>query len=125
MTELTLTAIFEEVEEGGFIGYVAELPGANTQGETLDEVRENLSGAIELILNFNREEFEKDFFDQRESYSGDHDLARCLVAHLTVQLTGFDRDLNFFFCSFNTISPASILQFLFKVAQAADGCNFF
>ena len=50
MTELTLTAIFEQAEEGGFIGYVAELPGANTQGETLEEVRENLSEAIELIL---------------------------------------------------------------------------
>ena len=61
MTELTLTAVFEEVEEGGFIGYVAELPGANTQGETLDEVRENLREAIELILNANREEFEKTF----------------------------------------------------------------
>lgn len=61
MTELTLTAIFEEAEEGGFIGYVAELPGANTQGETLEEVRENLSEAIELILNANREEFEKNF----------------------------------------------------------------
>ena len=61
MTELTLTAIFEEAEEGGFIGYVAELPGANTQGETLEEVRENLSEAIELILNLNREEFEKNF----------------------------------------------------------------
>jgi predicted RNase H-like HicB family nuclease len=36
-----MTAIFEEVEEGSFIGYVAELPGANTQGETLEEVREN------------------------------------------------------------------------------------
>jgi predicted RNase H-like HicB family nuclease len=61
MTELTLTAIFEEAEEGGFIGYVAELPGANTQGETLEEVRENLNEAIELILNSNREEFEKSF----------------------------------------------------------------
>ena len=61
MTELTLTAVFEEVEEGGFIGYVAELPGANTQGETLEEVRENLREAIELILNANREEFEKTF----------------------------------------------------------------
>ena len=61
MTELTLTTIFEEAEEGGFIGYVAELPGANTQGETLEEVRENLSEAIELILNSNREEFEKNF----------------------------------------------------------------
>ncbi|HKG45405.1 MAG TPA: type II toxin-antitoxin system HicB family antitoxin [Pyrinomonadaceae bacterium] len=42
MSELTLTAIFEEAEEGGFMGYVAELPGANTQGETLEETRENL-----------------------------------------------------------------------------------
>jgi predicted RNase H-like HicB family nuclease len=50
MTELILTPIFEEVEEGGFVGYVAELPGANTQGETLEEVRQNLSEAIELIL---------------------------------------------------------------------------
>ena len=61
MTELTLTAIFEEAEEGGYIGYVAELPGANSQGETLEEVRENLSEALELILNANREEFDKNF----------------------------------------------------------------
>ncbi len=59
MTELTLTAVFEEAEEGGYIGYVAELPGANTQGETLEEVRENLCEAIQLILNANREEFER------------------------------------------------------------------
>jgi predicted RNase H-like HicB family nuclease len=61
MTELTLTAIFEEAEEGGYIGYIAELPGANTQGESLEEVRENLGQAIELILNSNRDEFEKNF----------------------------------------------------------------
>ena len=61
MTELTLTAIFEEVEEGGYIAYIAELPGANTQGESLEEVRENLGQAIELILNSNRDEFEKNF----------------------------------------------------------------
>ena len=66
MTELTLTAIFEEADEGGFIGYVAELPGANTQGETLEEVRENLSEAIELILTSNREEFEKNFTSNRK-----------------------------------------------------------
>jgi predicted RNase H-like HicB family nuclease len=59
MTEQTLTAIYEEAEEGGYIGYVAELPGANTQGETLEETRENLSEAIQLILETNREEFEK------------------------------------------------------------------
>ena len=66
MTELTLTAIFEEADEGGFIGYVAELPGANTQGETLEEVRENLSEAIELILTSNREQFEKNFTSNRK-----------------------------------------------------------
>ena len=59
MTELTLTAIYEEAEEGGYIGYVAELPGANTQGETLAEVRENLREAVQLILEVRREETEK------------------------------------------------------------------
>ncbi len=47
--------------DSGFIGYIAELPGTNTQGETLEEVRENLSEAIELILSSNREQFEKTF----------------------------------------------------------------
>lgn len=61
MIELTLTAIYEEAEENGFTGYIAELPGANTQGETLEEVRENLSEAVELILNANREETERRF----------------------------------------------------------------
>ena len=55
MTELTLTTVFEEAEEGGYIGYVAELPGANTQGETLEEARENLKDALELMLEVNRE----------------------------------------------------------------------
>ena len=59
MTELTLTTVFEEAEEGGYIGYVAELPGANTQGETIEEARENLGEAIQLILEANREQFEK------------------------------------------------------------------
>ena len=59
MTEITLTKIFEEADEGGYVGYVAELPGANTQGETLEEVRENLSEAVESILNSNREQSEK------------------------------------------------------------------
>lgn len=57
--EITLTAIFEEAEEGGYIGYIAELPGANTQGETIDEVRENLKEAVEMILEANREESER------------------------------------------------------------------
>lgn len=61
MTELTFTAIYEEAEEGGYIGYVAELPGVNSQGETMAEVRENLSEAMQLVLEANRELFEKRF----------------------------------------------------------------
>jgi predicted RNase H-like HicB family nuclease len=59
MTELTLTSIYEEASEGGYIGYVAELPGANTQGETLEEVRENLIDAVQMLLEANREEAER------------------------------------------------------------------
>lgn len=50
MDEIRYTAIYEEVEEGRYISYVAELPGANTQGETLEETRENLRNAVELLL---------------------------------------------------------------------------
>ena len=48
-----LTAVFEKVPEG-YIGFVEELPGANTQGATLEEVRANLNEAVELILEANR-----------------------------------------------------------------------
>ena len=58
MDEIRYTAIYEEAEEGGFIGYVAELPGANTQGETLEETRENLKNAVELLLECYRDEAE-------------------------------------------------------------------
>jgi predicted RNase H-like HicB family nuclease len=48
------TAVFRKVPEG-YIGFVEELPGANTQGETLEEARANLREAIEMILEANRE----------------------------------------------------------------------
>jgi predicted RNase H-like HicB family nuclease len=47
--------VFEPAEEGGFTAFVEELPGAISQGETLDEARENLKDAIQLILEVNRE----------------------------------------------------------------------
>lgn len=59
MNQLKFTAIYEEAEEGGYIGYVAELPGANTQGETMEEVRENLKEAVQMLLECYREEAEK------------------------------------------------------------------
>lgn len=48
------TAVFRKVPEG-YVGYVEELPGANTQGSTLDEARENLEEAIVMVLEANRE----------------------------------------------------------------------
>ena len=49
-----LTAVLEK-SPYGYIGYVQELPGANTQGKTLAEVKANLIEAIELVLQANRE----------------------------------------------------------------------
>ena len=56
--ESTFTAIFEKADDW-YIGYVEELPGANSQGRTLEEARENLHEAIELIIISNRELAEK------------------------------------------------------------------
>jgi len=50
---MELTAIFRKVP-GGYVGFVEELPGANTQGRTLAETRRNLSEAVELVLGANR-----------------------------------------------------------------------
>ncbi len=50
---MQLTAVFQKVPEG-YIGFVEELPGANTQGATLEEARENLAEAVELVLDANR-----------------------------------------------------------------------
>ncbi|MFH1635044.1 MAG: type II toxin-antitoxin system HicB family antitoxin [Chloroflexota bacterium] len=52
--EEKFTGVFEQVGEW-WIGYVEELPGANTQGKTLDEARENLQEATQLIIEANRE----------------------------------------------------------------------
>ena len=51
--KVKLTAVFEKVDSG-YIGYVEELPGANTQGRTLDETKRNLREAIGLVLVANR-----------------------------------------------------------------------
>ena len=50
---MQLTAVFRKVPEG-YIGFVEELPGANTQGASLEEVRANLAEAVDLVLDANR-----------------------------------------------------------------------
>jgi predicted RNase H-like HicB family nuclease len=51
--DMKLTAVYLKVPEG-YIGFVEELPGANTQGETLEEAKANLEEAINLVLEANR-----------------------------------------------------------------------
>ena len=50
---MQFTAVFKQVPEG-YIAFVEELPGANTQGATLEEARENLKEAVTLVLEANR-----------------------------------------------------------------------
>lgn len=50
---MNLTAVFLKVPEG-YVGFVEELPGANTQGATLEEARTNLEEAVALVLEANR-----------------------------------------------------------------------
>lgn len=68
---MKLTAVFQKVPEG-YIAFVEELTGANTQGHTLEEARANLIEAITLVIEANRflaeeslrgSEFIKETFD--------------------------------------------------------------
>jgi len=57
LMEIKFTAVYEEISKedgGGYVAYVEEIPGAITQGETIDEARENLRDAVELLLEANR-----------------------------------------------------------------------
>jgi len=54
MAEMKLTAVYMKVPEG-YVGFVEELPGANTQGESLEEARANLEEAVAMVLAANRE----------------------------------------------------------------------
>jgi predicted RNase H-like HicB family nuclease len=52
--KMTLTAVFRKVS-GGYVAFVEELPGANTQGKTLAEARSNLAEAVSMVLEANRQ----------------------------------------------------------------------
>ena len=67
--DLLFTAVFQKVSEG-YIAFVEELPGANTQGRTLQEARVNLREAIQLVLEANRMLSEEMFAGQVSSNYG-------------------------------------------------------
>jgi len=60
---LSLTAVFLKVPEG-YVGFVEELPGAKTQGATLEEARENLKEAVQLVIEANRKIAEQEIVDK-------------------------------------------------------------
>ncbi len=53
LMKVQFTAVFRPVA-GGYVAFVEELPGANTQGATLQEARANLEEAVNLVLEANR-----------------------------------------------------------------------
>jgi predicted RNase H-like HicB family nuclease len=50
MKNIEMKAVFEPCKEGGFIAYVQEIQGINTQGETIEEAKENLADAVNLVF---------------------------------------------------------------------------
>ena len=52
---MDLTAVFIPTPEGGYTAIIEEIPGAVSEGETIDEARENLLDALRMVLECNRE----------------------------------------------------------------------
>lgn len=50
---MALTAVYRKFPDG-YVGFIEELPGANTQGKTLKETKRNLVEAVKLTLEANR-----------------------------------------------------------------------
>ena len=52
---MRFTAIIERDKDGIYVGQIEEVPAAISQGESLEELKENLQDALELIFSVNRE----------------------------------------------------------------------
>ena len=56
-----LTAVYEQGEDGWIVVTCPEVPGAISQGRDMEEAREMIHDAVQLVLETNREEAEKEF----------------------------------------------------------------
>lgn len=68
---MKLTAVFQKVPQG-YVAFVEELPGANTQAATLDEARDSLAEAVSLV-------FEANLAMSREAVAGQDVIREPLV----------------------------------------------
>ncbi len=60
-----LTAVYIPCEEGGYAAFIEEIPGVNTQGDTLEEAKKNLKEALELVLEVRHELAEKEIHNKK------------------------------------------------------------
>ena len=56
---LKLTVVFEPAPEGGYACTFEEFPDVFSEGETIEEARENLHDALQLVLGYHRDEARK------------------------------------------------------------------
>ena len=61
---MKLTAIIEKSEDGWYVGQIEEIPSAISQGKSIEELKANLLDALDLILESNRLETEKDYHNK-------------------------------------------------------------
>lgn len=63
----TLTAVFEQCDEGGFHAYIKEIPGVHAEGESIEEAQGNLMDAFRELLAYRMEKAleNKDFSKSR------------------------------------------------------------
>jgi predicted RNase H-like HicB family nuclease len=59
LKKLKLTAVIQKADEGGFIAFIEEIPGVNTQGETIEETKANFFDALSLSMESHREKAQK------------------------------------------------------------------
>ncbi len=52
---MKLTAVFEPADEGGYVCWLEEMPGVQSQGESMEEARTNLMDALKLAIEYLRE----------------------------------------------------------------------
>ena len=64
-TETCFTAIIKETKDGWFIGQIEEIPEAMSQGKSLEELMENLSDALNMVLEMRREETIKQYHGEK------------------------------------------------------------
>ena len=59
--DFVFTALITKTDDGWYFGQVEEMPEAMSQGKDIDELMENLSDALEMILKVKRNESEQQF----------------------------------------------------------------